>query len=246
MKYSLIINQVQALELGITNINQAHIFDLLTTASIWATPEIVNKEVFYWVARQTIADELKLLNLKPDTVYRHLKSLQDLKLIEYIKVGKKDCIKVTNLGKKYTSKIDNSTMSEINPNYYVGNKSEKNSKLGNKSEKNSEINPTYHTTNNNHTTNNVSPAEIINFYKNNISSKHNYVKEQKSFNEITKSRGNEIHLILNGLKNYKNFIDTLETKDKKYIKSLNNFIADKTYLDYQKETNKKAYGGYSW
>ena len=160
MKYNLNINQVQALELGIVNINQAHIFDLLTSVSSWADTEIVNDTVYYWVARQTIVKELELLNLKPDTVYRHLKSLNKIGLIDYIKVGKKDCIKITSKGRKYISKDNNSTMSEINPNYYVGNKSEKKqhseinpTKLGNKSEKHSEINPTYHNTNIYHNTN---------------------------------------------------------------------------------------------
>lgn len=152
MKYTLIINQPKAIELGITNINQAHIYDLLTSVSTWAEPEIINGEVFYWVARQTIANELILLNLKLDTVYRHLRSLSKLGLIEYRKIGKKDCIRITQKGKSYLSKNDE--------NDYVGFKSEfkqnseiNPSKLGNKSEKNSEINPTYPSTIFNHTTN---------------------------------------------------------------------------------------------
>lgn len=151
MKYTLHINQALAIELGIKNINQAHIFDLLTTASTWAKPEIVGTEVYYWVARQNICTELALLNLKPDTVYRHLKGLNVLGLIDYEKVGKKDCIRITDLGRKYLLKND-----EI---HYVGNKSELNenseinpNKLGNKSENDSEINPTYPTTNTNPTT----------------------------------------------------------------------------------------------
>lgn len=136
MKYNLHINQKQAMKLGIQNINQAHIFDLLSICAVWADPIVIDDSVYYWVARQTISKELEILNLKPDTVYRHLKSLHDLDLIEYKKSGKKDCIKITKKGKNYHS----DTMSEINPNNYVGNKSENNS----------EINPTYHTTNTNH------------------------------------------------------------------------------------------------
>ena len=136
MKYNLHVNQHQAIELGITNINQAHIFDFLTVCAVWADPIVIDDVVYYWAARQYIADELQILDLKPDTVYRHLKSLDEIGLIEYKKSGKKDCIRITKKGKKYHS----DTMSEINPNYYVGNKSEKNS----------EINPTDHTTNINH------------------------------------------------------------------------------------------------
>ena len=135
MKYNLYINQAAAIELGITNINQALLFDLLTTASTWATPEMVNDEVYYWVARQVMVTEMPLLGLKPDTVYRHLKALAELGVIDYTKKGKKDLIRLTDKGKNYLS----DTMSEINPSSYVGNKSEQKS----------EINPTYPTTKNN-------------------------------------------------------------------------------------------------
>jgi len=161
MKFILVINQQKALDLGIQNINQAHIFDLLTTASTWADPEIIDNQVYYWVSRQTIASELILLNLKADTIYRHLKSLAKLELINYKKLGKKDCVLITKKGKLYISKNDKNTMSEINPNHYVGNKSELElnsdlnpSKFGNESEKNSEMNPTYPITKINPTTNN--------------------------------------------------------------------------------------------
>ncbi len=135
MKYILHINQEQAIKLGMTNTNQAIIFDLLTSASTWAEPIIYENKVYYWVARQVVVKELPLLDLKEDTVYRHFKFLDEIDLINYIKVSKKDCINITKKGKKYAF----STMSETNPNYYVGNKSE----LGNESEKNSDLNPTY-------------------------------------------------------------------------------------------------------
>lgn len=149
MKFTLTINQKACIDLGLKNINQAHIFSLLMTASTWAKGLLMpDNEISYWVARQTVCDELPLLNLKPDTVYRHMKSLAELGLIDYQKDGKKDMIRVTEKGKSYLSSryVGNksekgeSTMSEINP-----------SKLGNKSEKqpkNSEINPTYPITNN--------------------------------------------------------------------------------------------------
>jgi DNA-binding MarR family transcriptional regulator len=137
MRYSLYVNQKQALSLGL-NINQALILQLIGEAHSWATPQIIDDEVYYWTARQKIADELTILNLKSDTIYRHIKSLAEKGLIDYKKVGKKDCIKLTEKGK----------------NYYVGNESEKeqnseidSTKLGNESENNSEMNPTYNNTN---------------------------------------------------------------------------------------------------
>ncbi|WP_419767256.1 hypothetical protein [Arcobacter sp.] len=116
MKYKIQVSQDQAIQLGIKNINQAHIFDLLTTSAVWAKAVAIDNEIYYWVARQTICSELPLLNLKPDTTYRHLKSLETLGLIDYVKSGKRDCIKITELGKKYHSS---------NTNDKLGNKSEK-------------------------------------------------------------------------------------------------------------------------
>lgn len=198
MKYNLYVHQALAIELGIKNINQAHIFDLLTTASTWAKHEIVDGELYYWVARQSICSELALLNMKPDTVYRHLKALNVLEVIDYVKVGKKDCIRITEKGKRYLLKGD-----EI---HYVGNKSEKDNnseinpiKLGNKSENNSEINPTYPTTNSNPTT--KLTEEIISYLNE---------KSGKNFKLTTKSTASHINArIKDGFKleDFKSVID---------------------------------------
>ena len=167
MKYSLYINQPKAVELGL-NVSQALMFDLITGVHVWAQDIIVDGEVYYWVARSKICEELPILNLKPDTAYRHLKALREIGLIEHIKKGKKDLIRVTDLGRSYYSEKECSTyvgkksefcetsssdtMSEKNPSYYVGKKSENDEKVGKKSEllcrkkirvTMSEKNPTY-------------------------------------------------------------------------------------------------------
>ncbi len=103
MRYSLYINQPVALNLGIENTTEAIIFDYLTIASTWAKPEIIDNKVYYWVARQKICDEHKILDLKPKTVYRYLRKLHQKGLIDYQKLGKKDCIAITDLGKTYIS-----------------------------------------------------------------------------------------------------------------------------------------------
>lgn len=146
MKYFLSTNQGKALKLGIRNINQAIIFDLLTTLSTWSTPEVMDGQVFYWAARQRIVDELPLLDLKPDTVYRHLKALDQLGLIEYRKLRKRDLVRVTEQGRSYVG-----NKSEFSDKHYVGNESESDEnsdlnprKLGNESENNSDLNPTDH------------------------------------------------------------------------------------------------------
>jgi DNA-binding MarR family transcriptional regulator len=138
MKFIINVNQKKALELGLTNINQAIIFDLLSVSPTWASHEVLDGEVYFWVARQKICEELEILNLKYDTIYRHLKSLEELGLIEFKKSNKKDLIKITKLGKSYYvgNRSENNINSDLNPN-----------KLGNRSENNSDLNPTYKDTN---------------------------------------------------------------------------------------------------
>jgi DNA-binding PadR family transcriptional regulator len=150
MRYNIYVNQVKLKEFGIRNINQAHILGLLLESSTWAEEIIYDDKVYYWVARQKICEELWILDIKPDTAYRHLKKLADYGLIDYIKIGKKDCIRLTEKGKTYNSK------------HYVGNESEKDTnsemnptKLGNESEKDSDLNPTYNNTIHDNLTNNT-------------------------------------------------------------------------------------------
>lgn len=141
MKYILTINQKKAIELGLTNTTQVHILELIIGCTSWAKPIVVNNEAFHWIARQTICEELPLLGIKPDTVYRHLKKLDELAIIEYIKDGRKDLVRLTSKGRSYSFTDDSKIIqdSEKNPN-----------KLGEKSESDSEKNPTDQYTNIDH------------------------------------------------------------------------------------------------
>ena len=152
MRYTILINAVKCQEWDLT-LSQGALFDLLNQAHTWAKHIDVNGELFFWVSRNMIINEIPLAYSKPDTVYRAFKTLSDKGLIVHAKRGQKDLVRLTEKGKEWNAKN-----SGINPN--VGNKSEippkpkqKNSeanptfeeKLGNKSEKiakNSEINPT--------------------------------------------------------------------------------------------------------
>ena len=133
MKYTLLVNQYQAVKLGIS-IQEAILLDILTTAATWAEPIQIAEQQYYWLARQKILTELPILGIKSDTLYRKLKSLDKKRLIIYRKKGKKDCFKITDLGKLYSKK----KKSEKNP-----------SKIGKKSKKNLEKSPTDKTTRNN-------------------------------------------------------------------------------------------------
>jgi len=164
MKHLLVYNQQIGSELGIRTITQGLIFDFLTGVAVWANPEQIDGETYYWVARSYIATQLECLQLKPDTIYRHLRALADLGLIVYRKKGKKDCIQLTSKAriyyignksessKKASAKPTKKPMSDLNPKPYIGNESEKEgaamsdlnpiSYVGNESENNSDLNPT--------------------------------------------------------------------------------------------------------
>ena len=101
MKFTIHINQKQALALGISNINQAIILDYLVHQTNWAETIIVNKKAYKWVARQAICKQLPIIDIQEKTAYRHLKSLHELGFIEYIKDGKKDLVRVLKKAQSY-------------------------------------------------------------------------------------------------------------------------------------------------
>lgn len=142
MRYHSRINYVKCDEWGL-NVVQGALFDLLNESSSWAKTHIIGNEVYYWVSRNKVLDELPVVFKRADTVYRNLKVLADKGLIIYTKEGVKDLIMLTEKGKTWNSKIN----SEKNPSKEKESKnSEKNpSKLGNKSEntpENTDKNPT--------------------------------------------------------------------------------------------------------
>ena len=244
MKYNINLNLLKMQEHNL-NVNQWCILDIISVAPIWCEIVIFRETSYFWISRTKILEELKALDLKEDTIYRHLKSLKELGFIEYEKDHKKDLIILTELGKSLFIN------SEINP-----------TKLGNKSENNSEINPTYKDTriykntnikerreNNSNLTNakketaplsfsknendksEINPKEIIETYRNQISNKHSDIQEPTSFNIITQ-HSNEFKQILTGIENYGKSLKHSNKKPEKLFF----FIRNKIYLDYQVET----------
>ena len=165
MRFTTYLNNAKCMEWKI-NATQGILFALLYEAPAWAEEEIIENKTYYFVSRNLILNELPMFFEKSDTVYRNLKVLQEKGLIEYIKQGKKDLIRITTKGKTWNEFKDNS--SEKNPNSEQN--SEKNpSNLGKKSEKeqkNSGKNPT-----NNNTIYNYNNTNILN---NNIHVKNEF------------------------------------------------------------------------
>ena len=145
MRFSTYLNNAKCMEWQI-NATQGILFSLLYEAPAWAKEEIIENKTYYFVSRNLILDELPMFFEKSDTVYRNLKALQEKGLIEYIKQGKRDLIRITAKGKTWNEFKENN--SEKNPSFEEN--SEKNpSKFRKKSEKqenNSEKNPTNNNT----------------------------------------------------------------------------------------------------
>ena len=156
MRFSTYLNNAKCMEWKI-NATQGILFALLYEAPAWAKEEIIENRTYYFVSRNLILEELPMFFEKSDTVYRNLKVLQEKGLIEYIKQGKKDLIRITAKGKTWNEFKDNN--SEKSPSSEQN--SEKNpNNLGKKSEKepkNSEKNPT-----NNNTIYNYNNTNILN------------------------------------------------------------------------------------
>ena len=138
MRFSTYLNNAKCMEWKI-NAQQGILFALLYEAPAWAKEEIIENKAYYFVSRNLILEELPMFFEKSDTVYRNLKVLQEKGLIEYIKQGKKDLIRITAKGKTWNEFKDNN--SEKNPIY----------------EQNSEKNPT-----NNNTIYNYNNTNILN------------------------------------------------------------------------------------
>ena len=237
------------------NMTKWCMLDILSVAPTWSDVIVVDNKPFYHVSRNKIVEELKALDLKPDTVYRYLKELAENGFILYIKKEGKDLITFTQKAKN----LFRENHSEKNPNSYENSENFPN-KLGKKSENHSEKNPTYKDTriykntnikereNNSKFTNakketaplsfsknenvksEINPKEIIEAYRDNISNKHSDIQEPTSFNAITQ-HSNEFKQILTGIENYAKYLKQSNKKPEKLFF----FIRHKIYLDYQVE-----------
>ena len=102
MRYTTRINNRKCIEWGI-NAGQAALFDLLNECAGWAKPMVINGEVFYWVSRQLVIEELPLFFSKPDTAYRAMKALEEKGLIEYQRSAGFELVRITSKGATWNS-----------------------------------------------------------------------------------------------------------------------------------------------
>jgi hypothetical protein len=136
MRYTTQINNVKSLEWGL-NLPQAYLFSWLYELPSWAESALIEREPYYFAARQKVVEELPMLTSNPATVYGHFKTLAKIGLIEYTKIGKKDFIRLTEKGQ---------TWNEVETQIEIRDLDNYPSELRNISEKNSDKNLTYKTT----------------------------------------------------------------------------------------------------
>ena len=223
MRFSTYLNNAKCMEWKI-NAQQGILFALLYEAPAWAKEEIIENRTYYFVSRNLILEELPMFFEKSDTVYRNLKVLQEKGLIEYIKQGKKDLIRITAKGKTWNEFKDNNSEkspsfeqnSEKNPNN-LGKKSEKESK---NSEKNPTNNNTIYNYNNTNILNNIY-SQVINYLneKTERTGKEKYSSTSTKTQKLIKARLREKY----ELEDFKTVIDKkckewLGTDMEKYLR----------------------------
>lgn len=137
MQFKVSLDTTRIIEWGIS-LSEAAVFSWLTDSPKWAEQLFDDGQVWFFVARTKACEELPFVTDKPDTMYRHYKSLEENGLIRLKKVGLKDYI---SLQKKAAG--------------WFAKKSDLNPSPGKKSGSRSEKNPTYQPTRNDQPTKEV-------------------------------------------------------------------------------------------
>ncbi|MBU1650566.1 MAG: hypothetical protein KKF37_14590 [Proteobacteria bacterium] len=97
MQYSIYINQTKAIEWSLTP-QQSILFSFLYELPSWADCHIISGIPYYYITKKKILAELPLLNSKPDTVYRWIRTLTTLGLIRIIQQGPVSLVGITAKG----------------------------------------------------------------------------------------------------------------------------------------------------
>lgn len=105
MQFTLLINQVKAVEWGL-NAQQSMLFAFLYELSSWADAVEVDGITFYRISKSKILRELPLLTDKPDTAYRLLKQLEAAKLITIGKANDETVVALTDRGRTWNKSDD--------------------------------------------------------------------------------------------------------------------------------------------
>ena len=173
MRYTISIDQTHSIEWDLS-LSEAALFSFIYSLPAWAEQIHVNGQTWFFASRNKAIDEMPIITDKADTIYRLYKSLQIKGIIDWKKFGEKDCIMITEKGKLWnSSKTD------------LGNKSESPRK---KIRRNTEINPTYNSTKNNSTIDNIIDINTNVFMANEENEFIDFTKIEITENEINQSK----------------------------------------------------------
>lgn len=100
MQFTVLINQVKALEWGM-NAQQAMLFAFIYQVPSWARPVMVDQKIYYAISKAKIVQEIPLLTDKPDTAYRMLKGLELIEVINLSSTSKITLIRITEKGREW-------------------------------------------------------------------------------------------------------------------------------------------------
>lgn len=172
MRYTISIDQTHSIEWDLS-LSEAALFSFIYSLPAWAEQIHVNGQTWFFASRNKAIDEMPIITDKADTIYRLYKSLQIKGVIDWKKFGEKDCIMITEKGKLWnSSKTD------------LGNKSESPRK---KIRRNTEINPTYNSTKNNSTIDNIIDINTNVFMANEENEFIDFTKIEINENQINQS-----------------------------------------------------------
>jgi len=178
MRYSITINNIKALEWGLT-IQQAYLFSWFYELPSWANKVMIENEIFYFASKNKAVEELPILTDKTDTMYRYYRQLEELELIVIKKIDGKDYISLTTKAKEWN--LYKSDYSENYPN-----------ELGKLSENNSDLNPTYNIYN----INNINNNKESTLFQNDLEDESLETKKEKEKQAKEKDKINFDNLIL--------------------------------------------------
>lgn len=126
MKYTIEgFNQAKAVELGLC---VADLIILRWFVDFAGTDKMLKRNIegkeYYWIKYEGLLEDLPILSITKDTLYRRLKGLVEKELLDHITVKDAGTYSFYKLGKNYLALITDTPLSEKNPTGY-GKKSDR-------------------------------------------------------------------------------------------------------------------------
>lgn len=107
MLYVSTIDNIFATKFNLS-LSQAYLLDWIIKLPTWAKKITVDNEVYYFASRKKVTEDLPLLTDKPDTVYRHYKSLVEMGFIKTTRVQNAEYVAFTDKTKGWLRKSEHS------------------------------------------------------------------------------------------------------------------------------------------